>query len=55
MCLHISLEDELVAQLDRRIGRSAPSAFIVETLRRALEEERARGTLRAAARRLRWA
>lgn len=39
MRLHISLEDDLVAQLDRRIGRRQRSAFISETLRRALEDE----------------
>jgi metal-responsive CopG/Arc/MetJ family transcriptional regulator len=39
MRLHISLEDELVAQLDRRIGRRRRSAFISETLRRALDDE----------------
>ena len=39
MRLHISLEDDLVAQLDRRIGRRRRSAFISETLRRALEDE----------------
>jgi len=38
MRLHISLEDELVAQLDRRVGRR--SAFIGQTVRRALEDER---------------
>jgi Arc/MetJ-type ribon-helix-helix transcriptional regulator len=40
MRLHISLEDDLVAQLDRRVGRRRRSAFIAETLRRALEDER---------------
>jgi metal-responsive CopG/Arc/MetJ family transcriptional regulator len=39
MRLHISLEDDLVAQLDRRIGRRRRSAFISETLRRALDDE----------------
>lgn len=39
MRLHISLEDDLVAQLDRRIGRRRRSAFIAETLRRALDDE----------------
>lgn len=40
MRLHISLDDELVEQLDRRVGRRRRSAFIGETLRRALDEER---------------
>lgn len=40
MRLHISLEDELVAQLDRRVGRRRRSAFIAETVRRALDDER---------------
>jgi metal-responsive CopG/Arc/MetJ family transcriptional regulator len=39
MRLHISLEDGLVAQLDRRVGRRRRSAFISETLRRALDDE----------------
>jgi metal-responsive CopG/Arc/MetJ family transcriptional regulator len=39
MRLHISLEDNLVAQLDRRVGRRRRSAFISETVRRALEDE----------------
>lgn len=40
MRLHISLDDELVDQLDRRVGRRRRSLFITETLRRALEDER---------------
>ena len=40
MRLHISLDDDLVEQLDRRVGRRRRSAFIVETVRRALEDER---------------
>lgn len=40
MRLHISLEDDLVTQLDRRVGRRRRSAFIGETVRRALEDER---------------
>ena len=39
MRLHISLEDDLVAQLDRRIGRRRRSAFIAETVRHALDDE----------------
>jgi metal-responsive CopG/Arc/MetJ family transcriptional regulator len=40
MRLHISLDDELVSELDRRVGRRRRSAFIAETLSRALEDER---------------
>jgi metal-responsive CopG/Arc/MetJ family transcriptional regulator len=40
MRLHISLDDDLVEQLDRRIGRRRRSMFISETVRRALEDER---------------
>ena len=39
MRLHITLEDDIVARLDRRVGRRRRSAFISETVRRALEEE----------------
>jgi metal-responsive CopG/Arc/MetJ family transcriptional regulator len=38
MRLHITLEDELVRSLDRRVGRRRRSAFISETVRRALED-----------------
>jgi metal-responsive CopG/Arc/MetJ family transcriptional regulator len=40
MRLHITLDDGLVAQLDRRVGRRRRSSFISETIRRALEDER---------------
>ena len=40
MRIHISLEDELVAELDRRIGKRQRSSFIARLLRRALEDER---------------
>jgi metal-responsive CopG/Arc/MetJ family transcriptional regulator len=39
MRLHISLDDDLVAQLDKRVGRRRRSMFIGETVRRALEDE----------------
>jgi metal-responsive CopG/Arc/MetJ family transcriptional regulator len=39
MRLHISLEDDLVARLDRRVGRRRRSSFIAETVRRALDDE----------------
>ena len=38
--LHIALEDELVAELDRRAGADRRSAFIEQVVRRALENER---------------
>lgn len=40
MRLHISLDDQLVEQLDHRVGRRRRSTFIAETLRRALDDER---------------
>ena len=40
MRLHIVLEDDLVADLDRRVGRRRRSAFIAELIRRGLEDER---------------
>ncbi len=40
MRMHISLDDELVAQLDRRVGARRRSAFISATVRSALEDER---------------
>lgn len=39
MRMHISLDDDLVAQLDRRIGARRRSAFISETVREALADE----------------
>jgi Arc/MetJ-type ribon-helix-helix transcriptional regulator len=39
MRLHVSLDDELVAQLDARVGRRRRSAFITQVVRRALEDE----------------
>ena len=40
MRLHIALDDELVAELDRRVGPRQRSAFIAELIRRGLEDER---------------
>ena len=40
MRLHIVLEDELVAELDRRAGARRRSAFIGQVVPRALEDER---------------
>lgn len=39
MRLHIKLDDELVAELDRRAGRRRRSAMIAEFIRRGLEDE----------------
>jgi metal-responsive CopG/Arc/MetJ family transcriptional regulator len=39
MRLHISLEDDLVRDLDRRVGRRQRSAFIASAVRRALDDE----------------
>lgn len=40
MRLHIALDDDLVAELDRRAGKRRRSAFIAELVRRGLEDER---------------
>lgn len=40
MRLHISLDDDLVRELNERVGRRRRSAFIGETVRRALDDER---------------
>ena len=37
--LHIALEDDLVAELDRRVGPRQRSAFIAELIRRGLDDE----------------
>ncbi len=39
MRLHISIDDELVAELDKRVGKRRRSAFIAQTLREALDDE----------------
>jgi metal-responsive CopG/Arc/MetJ family transcriptional regulator len=39
MRLHISLERELVEELDRRAGQRHRSAFIAALIRRALDDE----------------
>ncbi|MGI8727470.1 MAG: hypothetical protein ACR2K6_07305 [Solirubrobacterales bacterium] len=38
MRLHITLEDDLVADLDQRVGSRGRSAFIAESVRSALED-----------------
>jgi metal-responsive CopG/Arc/MetJ family transcriptional regulator len=40
MRLHISLDDQLVRELDERVGKRRRSTFIGETVRRALDDER---------------
>jgi metal-responsive CopG/Arc/MetJ family transcriptional regulator len=40
MRLHISLDDDLVARLDERVGSRRRSEFIGETIRQALDDER---------------
>jgi Arc/MetJ family transcription regulator len=40
MRLHIALDDDLVADLDERVGPRQRSAFIAELIRRGLEDER---------------
>lgn len=48
MRLHISLEDELVADLDARVGSRGRSAFIAATIRQALDDERRWDEIQAA-------
>lgn len=40
MRLHITLDDGLVDELDRRAGKRRRSAFIAEIIRRSLADER---------------
>lgn len=40
MRLHISLDDEIVQDLDRRVGRRRRSAFIASAVRAALDDQR---------------
>jgi Arc/MetJ family transcription regulator len=42
MRVHISLDDDLVADLDQRVGQRGRSAFIGESVRRALDDARRR-------------
>lgn len=39
MRIHVALPDAMVAELDRRAGTRRRSAFIVELIRRALDDE----------------
>ena len=49
MRLHIVLDDDLVAELDARAGRGGRSRFVVEAVRRRLDDERRWDSLMAAA------
>jgi Arc/MetJ family transcription regulator len=40
MRVHIQLEDELVAELDERVGPRRRSAFVAMLIRRALDDEK---------------
>ncbi|MDP9022213.1 MAG: ribbon-helix-helix domain-containing protein [Actinomycetota bacterium] len=40
MRVHITLDDELVEELDQRVGHGRRSAFIATLIRRALDDER---------------
>lgn len=48
MRMHITLDDDIVAELDRRVGPRRRSAFIAMTVRRALEDERRWSDIEAA-------
>lgn len=48
MRLHMSLEDELVRELDARVGRGRRSAFIAAAVRAALEDHRRRDLIETA-------
>jgi metal-responsive CopG/Arc/MetJ family transcriptional regulator len=39
MRLHITVDDDLVAELDRRAGERRRSAYVTELIRRGLEDE----------------
>ena len=40
MRLHINLEDDLVAELDKQVGKRKRSSFITALIREALDERR---------------
>lgn len=48
MRLHISLDEELVAALDARVGRRGRSAFVAATIRQALEDQQRWAEIEAA-------
>lgn len=39
MRVHITLDDDLVAELDRRLGKRERSAFIAAAVKRALDDD----------------
>ncbi len=47
MRLHITLDDDLVADLDQRVKARARSPFIAEAVRRALDDVRRRESINA--------
>jgi Arc/MetJ family transcription regulator len=47
MRLHVTLDDELVTELDRAVGQRQRSAYISRAVRYALEEDQRRAALRA--------
>lgn len=49
MRMHISLDDELVRELDRRVGPRRRSSFIARALEEALSDQRRWDSLQAAA------
>ena len=49
MRLHIVLDDDLVAELDARAGRGGRSRYVVEAVRRRLDDERRWDSLFSAA------
>jgi len=48
MRLHISLDDDIVRDLDQRIDRRKRSAFIASAVRQALDDERRWDSIEAA-------
>ncbi len=48
MRLHISLDDDIVRDLDQRIDRRQRSAFIASAVRQALDDERRWDSIEAA-------
>lgn len=47
MRLHMSLEDDLVREIDRRVGRGRRSAFIADAVRAALDDQQRRELIEA--------
>ncbi|MCY4003267.1 MAG: hypothetical protein OXF33_06150 [Rhodospirillales bacterium] len=48
MRIHLTIDDALLAELDRRSGARRRSAFVVELIRRGLEDERRWADIEAA-------